>query len=146
MRGRRRLAAIVAALLVLAAPALAATFTPGKYGGKTKQGKKISFKANAETNEITSLKFKERGKCNNGDRSRGAQGPLSTDIADSGKFHITGTSTSGATKLTFNGKISGSKAHGSFTVKSRFNSAGNPDPNGSVKCTTGKVKWSAKKR
>ncbi|HEX8074523.1 MAG TPA: hypothetical protein VF545_06035 [Thermoleophilaceae bacterium] len=146
MRGRRRLAALIAGLLVFAAPALAATFNGGKYGGKTKQGKKISFKADAQTSEIRSLRFSERGKCNNGDQSRGSQGPLSADVSDTGKFHITGTSTSGATKLTFNGTITGNKAHGSFTVKSRFNSAGKADPNGSVKCSTGKVKWSAKKR
>ena len=144
MRGRRRFAAVTAVLLAIAAPALAANFTSGGYGGKTKQGKRISFKASLDNGELTKMKFSERGTCNNGDKSKGTQGPLSAAVNDSGKFHISGTSSSGGTKLTLNGKISGSKAHGSFTIRSRFNSAGKADPNGSVKCTTGKVKWNAK--
>jgi hypothetical protein len=145
MRGRRRFAAVTAALLALAAPALAANFKSGSYGGKTKQGKRISFKASLDNAEITKMKFSERGTCNNGDKSKGTQGPLTATVNDNGKFHIKGTSTSGATKLSLNGTISGGKAHGSFTIKSTFNSAGKADPNGSVKCTTGKVKWHAKK-
>ena len=43
-----------------------------------------------------------------------------------------------------NGTIAGSKAHGSFKVTSRFTKNGAPSKDGSVHCTTGKVKWSAK--
>lgn len=132
------------AVLALAAPAVAADFQTGGYKGKTKQKKTIRFKADMAAGEIKGLKFGERGKCNNGDKSKGTQGPLSTDVDDSGKFHIDATSPSGSTRLVLNGTISGSKAHGKFTVKSRFDSSGAPNPNGSVKCSTGKVKWSAK--
>ena len=145
MRGRCRLAAVVAALLAFAAPALASSFTSGGYGGKTKQGKRITFKADSSTLEVSNIKFSETGTCKNGDKSKGKQGPLSSTVSStSGKFHISGTSTSGATKLTLNGTISGTKAHGSFTIRSRFNKSGKADPKGSVKCTTGKVKWNAK--
>src|SRR5207249_464802 len=52
-------------------------------------------------------------------------------------------------KITFHadsvaGEISGNKAHGQFVLKSRFNSHTNKaDKNGSIKCSTGKVTWSA---
>ncbi|MEA2397914.1 MAG: hypothetical protein QOK25_1470 [Thermoleophilaceae bacterium] len=144
MRGRRRLAAVVAAMLVLAAPAAAATFSSGSYGGKTAQGKRISFKANFANTDVTKLKFSETGKCNNGDKSKGNQGPLNATVSSKGKFHITGKSPSGATKLSLNGVISGTKAHGSFTLVTRFTKAGKASASGSVKCATGKVKWSAK--
>jgi hypothetical protein len=145
MRGRRRLAAVVAAMLVLAAPAAAATtFTSGTYGGNTAQGKRISFKANFANTDITKLKFSESGKCDNGDKSKGNQGPLTATVGSKGKFHISGKSPSGATKLSLNGVISGNKAHGSFTLVTRFTKSGKASAKGTIKCATGKVKWSAK--
>jgi hypothetical protein len=149
MKKTSRLALLLALVLALAAPALAATFTTGKYQGNTSQKKKngkhrkISFHADNAAQQITNLKFTETGTCNDGGSSTGDQKGLHADVDAAGNFVIKGSSPSGATKLTLNGSIAGTKASGTFTVKSRFNKAGNPDKNGKIKCTTGTVKWKA---
>ncbi|MEA2389084.1 MAG: hypothetical protein QOG41_1857 [Thermoleophilaceae bacterium] len=152
MKKISRLALVVAIVLALAAPAIAASFATGKYSGTTAQvnkrtGKhrKISFHADSTAAQITNLKFVETGKCSDGGRSSGTQKGLHADVDANGDFQISAKSTSGATKLKLSGHIGGSKAKGTFSVKSRFNKdTNNPDPDGSIKCSTGTVKWSAK--
>lgn len=152
MKTTSRLALVIAIVLALAAPAIAASFTTGKYSGKTEQvnkstGKhrKISFHADSTAAQITNLKFVETGKCNDGGRSSGTQKGLHADVDDNGDFRIDAKSTSGATTLKLRGHIAGSKATGTFSVKSRFNKDTNePDPDGGIKCSTGTVDWSAK--
>ena len=69
---------------------------------------------------------------------------LHTTVDSNGKFVVDAVSKSGATRLHLTGTIAGHKAHGQFVLKSRFNSHTNrPDKNGSIKCSTGKVTWSA---
>jgi hypothetical protein len=156
MKIAARLALIACLALAVAAPALASTFTTGKYEGKTSQknkntGKfrKISFHADSTAGQISNIKFVSTGTCNDGSRSQGSQGKngntLFADVDGNGHFSLTAPSKSGATKLKMSGTISGNQASGTFTVKSRFNkNTGNADPDGSIKCTTGTVHWSAK--
>ena len=152
MKTTSRLALVVVICLALAAPAIAASFQTGKYVGKTEQvnkrtGKhrKISFHADSTAAQITNLKFVETGKCSDGGRSSGTQKGLHADVDDAGDFRIDAKSTSGATKLKLRGHIAGSKASGTFSVKSRFNANTNePDPDGSIRCSTGTVEWTAK--
>ena len=140
MKTTSRLALVVAIVLALAAPAIAASFSTGKYRGTTSQinkgtGKhrKISFHADSTAAQITNLKFVETGKCNDGGRSSGTQKGLHADVDADGDFAIDAKSTSGATKLKLRGHISGHKASGTFSVKSRCNKDSNqPDPDGSI--------------
>lgn len=155
MRNAARIATLALAGLALAAPAVAATFTTGDYKGKTsqvnrntKKHRKISLHADATTNQVTDIKFVETGTCNDGSRTEGSQGTggnnLYADVDSNGHFSLVAKSTTGATKLTMSGDLSGDQASGTFTVKSRFNGSGNPDPHGGVRCTSGTVTWSAK--
>jgi hypothetical protein len=156
MKIAARIALIAVLALAVAAPALASTFTTGRYEGKTSQknkntGKfrKISFHADSTAGQISNIKFVSTGKCNDGSRSQGSQGKngnkLFADVDGNGHFSLTAPSKSGATKLKMSGTISGNQASGTFSVKSRFDeNTGNPDPDGSIKCTTGTVHWSAK--
>jgi hypothetical protein len=155
MRTSSRLALLVVLALALAAPALASTFTTGDYVGKTSQkngeGKfrKIKLHADSTAGQLSRITFFSTGKCNDGSHSHGWQGKgenkLFADVDGNGRFSLFAPSKSGATKLTLSGTIVGNKASGIFTVKSRFNKNTNKaDPNGSVKCSSGKVSWSAK--
>jgi hypothetical protein len=155
MRIRSPLALLTVLALVLAAPALASTFTTGDYVGTTGQkngeGKhrKITLHADSTAGQLSRIKFFSTGKCNDGSHSHGWQGKgenkLFADVDQNGHFSLFAPSKSGATKLTMSGTIVGNKASGTFTVKSRFNKDTNkPDPDGSVKCSSGTVKWSAK--
>ena len=161
MKTARRIALLLTLALVVAvaAPAIAATFSSGLYKGKTSQtnkntGKKrkIQFRVDAANGEVRNLKFVETGKCNDGGSSIGSQ-QLDLYIDENGNFvdqddetPVRATSKSGATKLRLVGKVTGTTAKGNFTIKSRFTNGnpGKPDPDGPVKCTTGKVTWSAK--
>ena len=143
----------------MAAPAIAATFSSGKYVGKTSQknkntGKKrkIQFRVDAANGEVRNLKFVETGKCSDGGSSLGTQ-KLDLYIDENGNFvdqadktPVKATSKSGATKLRLTGKVTGTEAKGTFKITSRFTNGnpGEPDPDGSVKCSTGTVNWSAK--
>lgn len=144
MRAARIAAALVACLL-LAAPALGASFSTGNYAGKTKQKRKISFHADFSTGELTAIKFVETGRCRDGTTTKGKQRDLVASVDANGNFKIAAKSDSGGTRLTLKGKIAGQKAKGYFVVKSRYRKNDTkPSPNGKIKCSTGKVKWSAK--
>jgi len=151
MRRIARAAALPVLVLALAAPALAAvTYSTGDYKGATSQRnghhkfRKITFHADSVAGEITKMKFVESGTCSDGGTSSGSQKNLHTTVDSNGKFVVDAVSKSGATKLHLTGTIAGHKAHGQFVLKSRFNSHTNrPDKNGSIKCSTGKVTWSA---
>jgi hypothetical protein len=148
--------ALVSALvLAVAAPAVASTFQTGKYTGTTGQKnkrthkfRKISLHADSTAGQLSNIKFVSTGECDDGSHSEGSQGTggnkLFADVDGNGDFSLTAKSPSGGTKLTMSGNIAGDKASGTFTVKSRFNKAGKSDPHGSIKCTSGLVKWSAK--
>jgi hypothetical protein len=148
---RLALALALVVLLAVAATAIAATtFTSGKYVGTTEQknseGKhrKIKFKVNASTGMMHSMRFVETGKCNDDGTSIGTQKRLHAEIDANGDFRIDAPSNSGASHIKVRGHVEGSKATGTFSLKSRFNKKSNkPDPDGSIKCSTGTVEWSA---
>jgi hypothetical protein len=152
----RRLALAAVLALVLAVPAYAAvTYQSGKYVGKTAQRnsdgerRKISFRADHDAGELKNIKFVSTGKCTDGGVSHGTQGSKGSSLfanpnAD-GDFKFTVFSKNKATKLTFKGHIQGTKANGEFKVTSHYDAQGNSDPDGSVKCTSGWVKWNAHK-
>jgi hypothetical protein len=158
MRTTARLAALVIAALTVAAPAVAATtYESGKYEGHTAQINKRTGKhrrfvlhADAVNSEVSGIKFYATGKCSDGGTSYGLQGKkpnrLFGDVDENGHFDITAHSSSGGTKVRVVGDLAGNKADGWLRVTSRFNSKTNEsDPNGSIRCTTGKVHWSATK-
>jgi hypothetical protein len=143
---------VLAAGLALAAPAIAATFSTGNWKGTTAQVKgpkghrthrKISFKADSAAQEITKLNVDAQGKCSDKGVSIDKQSGLFADVNADGTFKIEGSGPKGGTKFKLTGKISGKKASGTFVIKSRYNSKNQPDKNGSIKCSTGTVNWSA---
>jgi hypothetical protein len=157
MKTTARVAAIGIAALAAAAPAIAATYESGKYEGHTAQvnkrtgeHRKFVLHADAVNSEVTGIKFYATGTCSDGGKSYGQQGTkpnrLFGDVDDTGHFDFTAHSTSGGTTVRVVGDLAGNKADGWCRVKSRFNSKTNEsDPNGSIRCTTGKVHWSAKR-
>jgi hypothetical protein len=153
----RRLALVAVLVLALAVPAYAAvTYQSGKYVGKTAQRnsdgdrRKISFHANYDAGELTNIKFVSTGTCTDGGDSHGTQGGKGSNLFahpnGDGDFKFTVKSKNKATTLKMRGHIEGKKANGEFKVTSFYDSQGNSDPDGSVKCTSGWVKWNARKQ
>ena len=152
MRKTLRILIVPALVLALAVPALAVTtYSTGDWKGTTaqKNGKgkhrKLTFYADSTTGEVTKLAFMEASKCSDGQTNQPRQQhDLHTTVDLNGNFVIKAKSKSGATALTLKGTISGNAASGTFVLKGRYNSHTNrPDKNGSIKCSTGTVKWSA---
>jgi hypothetical protein len=153
----RRLALVAVLVLALTVPALAATTTyqSGQYAGKTAQKnsdgnhRKISFRADFDAGELRNIKFVSTGTCTDGGDSHGTQGGkgsrLFANPNSHGDWKFTTYSKDKSTKLTMTGHIAGTKANGTFKVTSHYDKQGNSDPNGSVKCTSGEVKWNAHK-
>ena len=157
MRRISRLAVPALVALAAAAPAVAATFASGRYEGTTAQinkqtGKhrKFTFNADAVNSEVTGIRFYATGKCSDGGKSYGLQGKapnrLFGDVDDTGHFDVKAKSSSGGTTVRVVGDLAGTRGEGFLRVRSRFNSKTNEsDPNGSIRCDTGKVHWSAKR-
>ena len=152
----RRLVLVAVIVLALAVPAYAAvTYQSGRYEGHTSQknseGKKrkISFHADFDAGQLSNIKFVSTGTCTDGGDSHGTQGGKGSRLFahpdGNGDFKFTAFSKNKATKLTMRGHIEGTKASGTFKVTSRYDKQGNSDPDGSVTCTSHRVKWSAKK-
>ncbi|HKP92095.1 MAG TPA: hypothetical protein VJT75_19150 [Thermoleophilaceae bacterium] len=156
MTTTRRLVLAAVLVLALAVPAYAAvTYQSGKYVGKTAQRnsegdkRKISFHADYDAGELSNIKFVSTGKCTDGGVSHGTQGGKGSNLYalpnKDGDFKFTVQSKNKATTLKMRGHIGGTKANGEFKVTSFYDSQGNSDPDGSVKCTSGWVKWNAHK-
>lgn len=152
----RRLVLVAVLVLALAVPAYAAvTWQSGKYVGHTSQRnsegqkRKITFHADYDAGELNNIKFVSTGSCTDGGDSHGTQGGKGSHLyaypGAKGNFGFTSYSADKSTKLTMKGHIEGSKASGWFNVTSHYDKQGNSDPDGSVKCTTGRVNWNAKK-
>lgn len=140
------LISVAAILLVAAATAWGAAtgFATGKYRGKTDQGLNVSFRATKQ--QVKGFSFKETGTCSDGRKSNGRQGPFTMTIDASGRFSESGASPSGATHSRITGKLSGKQASGTVRISSRFDTSGNADPKGTVKCTSGTVHWTATRK
>jgi hypothetical protein len=156
MKTIRRLVLVAVLVLAIAVPAYAAvTYQSGHYEGRTAQRnsegekRKISFNANYDEGVLRRIKFVSTGKCTDGGRSSGTQGGKGSNLYaepdNNGDFKFTVQSKNKATTLKMRGHIQGRKANGEFKVTSRYDSQGNSDPAGSVKCTSGWVKWNAHK-
>jgi hypothetical protein len=135
------------AVLCACAPALgAAAIDSGTYKGTTDKGVAVKFKVTS-SKQLVHFGFGEfKLKCSDGDTASGAaleSGPKKLTITDSGQFVFTVKYKSGLNWLA-RGTVKGNKASGSIRVKVRFNKTTNKvDPKGSIKCDSGKRKFTA---
>jgi hypothetical protein len=121
----------------LAMPAVAATPNGGSWSGSTGQGKSISFKVTPGGGKVKKLKFGFRGRCENGATTTGTvsmPGPFNVNdgkfLAKSGDTFVRGTFGSGT-------KASGRLRQSSTSF--------DPVSLRQVTCSSGKVRWSAKR-
>lgn len=132
-----------AAGLVLAAalafPATAATPQSGSWSGSTKQGKSISFKVTPGGGKVKRIKFGFRGRCENGATLNGTATMPGPFQVSAGKFTARGGGGNLLVKGTF---TSATKARG--IARSRSSSF-DPISLRTVQCSSGKVRWTAKR-
>ena len=134
--------AVVVALLVFPSTGLAAS-----YGGKTSQrGGKVAFKT--ARGEVSSFRVTASWRCSDGERFKNtATIRPSMRISRRGTFggRHKNRRYPGAGAARVRGRVAGRRARGTFTASLRF-TGDTPDPKGTALCTTGRIRWSARRR
>ena len=134
--------AVAVALLLLPGSALAES-----YSGKTSQrGGKVAFKTSR--GKVSSFRATVSWRCREGERfTNTATIRPSMRVSRRGRFGGRHKNRrhpdAGAARV--RGRLSGRRARGSFTATLRF-TGDNPDPKGTALCSTGRVRWSARRR
>jgi hypothetical protein len=121
----------------LAFPATAATPKAGSFSGSTKQGKSITFKVTPGGGKVKKIKFGFRGRCENGATTTGTVSMPGPFTINDGKFHAKSGDT--FVRGTFG---SSTKASGRLRQSS---TSFDPVSLRQVTCTSGKVRWTAKR-
>jgi opacity protein-like surface antigen len=153
----KRSLATATGVVVLLASAVGAQATAnvdsGKYKGKTGTGNKITFRVTASKRLVHFRHTHLKLNCSD-NTSFHIENPDTLDsgkkklhILDNGRFAFTVRYDNGG-KWKATGRIKGRKAKGTLkmTVRFRQNADGSfdADPNGKIRCSSGKLHWKAK--
>ncbi len=148
----KRLFVVTIAVLALAGTGVAmAAFKTGKYSGKTNYKGAVSFKVTST--KLSKLSIQVVFLCTDNDKFQTTLGGFQAQSIVNGNYNATYTGSSGASTYVSKGKITRKKvgkkfvstARGTFTGVRRYNTDDKLDPNGTVKCDTGTVRYSLKK-
>jgi hypothetical protein len=142
------LAAACAAGALAFAPAAEAAVGSGTYKGKDDRKQAVQFKVTKDKRLVHFSYSRFKLSCSDGDRlpvKRAESGGSRLTITPGGKFSFT-VSYDDGDEWTASGTIKGRRARGKIRFKVRFDAEGQPDPNGSVVCDSGKRRFTAKLR
>jgi hypothetical protein len=148
----RRMAAAATAMLVLAAATVAeAAVKSGTYKGPIKGAGNIALTVDKQKRLVKFVRTKIKVKCDDGTSASNAKltttgtAPIKSDGTFVWKADPEDVAETGH-NWRLAGRIDSPNASGTLKETVRFNAAGQPDANGSVRCSTGKLKWTAKRR
>jgi hypothetical protein len=148
MRSKLVAVAGIAGMLAVVPAAGAAAVKAGDFAGKTDNGKPVAFKV-TRGKKLTEFSFRRlKLSCTDGDvvpLGRVASGPDKFVITKAGKFSFTVGYDDGD-KWDASGTIIGDRAKGKVRFTVRFDSDGNPTPDGDVVCDSGTRRFTAKLR
>jgi hypothetical protein len=148
MKSKLVAAAALAGLLVAAPAATGAAVKHGTFAGKTDAGQPVKFTV-TRGKKLTDFSFKRFNlKCSDGDTvplGQVASGPDKMTITSAGKFSFSVDYDDGD-KWKASGTIIGKRAKGKLRFQVRFDSEGNPTPDGEVLCDSGTRRFTAKLR
>jgi hypothetical protein len=136
-----------------AASAAEAAVSGGTFTGKTAAKDPIGLTVGAGS-RITNLYFEGvHLKCTDEDEYDTLKGQYRMQanskarIAGSGRWTVKKTTHDGASTWTASGKFSkGRRSTGTLTIKQRFNIENKLDPKGTIRCDSGKVKFTVTRR
>src|SRR3954470_2733731 len=147
MNARRHTIPIAFAVAALAAPvALAALPGKAKYVGTTSDGSAVTVRLSGDAKTVKRMRIHYGLKCSGGRTGQSYTDVLGAHVHKDRSFSVSATYTGSkdGSKNTFHvsGKLSASKAHGKFSLKS----SGRASDGSKVSCKTGKLTWSAKRQ
>jgi hypothetical protein len=147
MRPKLLCAAAVAALLACV-PAAGAAVKAGTFKGRTDRDQPVQFTV-TKAGTLKSFAFRRVVlRCSDGERiqlGRVGSGRTPVTITPGGKFGFTVDYESGDT-WSASGTIKGSRATGKLRFRVRFDSEGEPHPQGETICDSGKRRFAAELR
>jgi hypothetical protein len=144
--------ALVTATAVVGATVAEAAIRSGTFTGKTTAGDPLGFKVNSSGRARAFFFSGVTLTCSDGEKfdSSTNRSPSKSTyrIDSSNRFTISITSTKTGFGWTVHGRFtsSGGSASGTLRALARFDIENNLNPKGSVKCDSGKLNWTAKRR
>lgn len=148
----RRTGTIVVAMLVAGGATVAeAAVKSGTYKGSIKGAGTIVLKVDSEKRLVKFVRTNITAKCSDGTKATNKKltttgfAPIAANGTFVWKADPEDVEASGHS-WRLAGTINSPKASGTLKETVRFDAAGEPDPNGSVRCTTGKLKWAARRQ
>jgi hypothetical protein len=139
---------ILGLLLALAATSVAVA-APGRFKGKSKQGLAISL-GPLHRDGTRIVRYQAKMSCSDGTTFTDGVISDQVTISRTGRFSDSWSDSRGAFSTSISGRIVGNKVSGRLRVQERFSDTPDAsgftptDPKGSVRCDSGRVKWSAK--
>ena len=122
-----------------------AAYESGTYSGKTKvQRLAISFKATQS--RLSKLKVRVKFSCTDGEVFETPLTDFQFQRIVSGRYDATYRGSSKASTYRHRGRILTRTATGTFTGTRRYNENDELDPNGTIVCRTGTIRYSIKKK
>ena len=145
-RRRHLIPAAIAAVAVAAPAALAALPGNARYVGKTSDGSAVTLRLSGDGKNVKRMRIAYGLSCSKGRTAHSYTvilGPrVHKDRTFSSSGSYTGTQDGSKNSFHVSGKISASKAHGKFSLKSN----GRASDGSKVSCRTGNLTWSAKRK
>ena len=149
---RRAATAALVACLACGATIAEAAVKSGTYRGSIKGAGTITIKVDSQKRIVKFVRTKITAKCDDGSEATNPKitttgtAPIKSDGTFVWKADPEDVAASGYS-WRLAGTINSPKASGTLKETVRFAPGGEePDPNGSVRCSTGKLKWSAKRQ
>jgi hypothetical protein len=147
----RQFTAIFLAVGLVGAAGAEAAIKAGVYKGKTRQDAKVSLRVLANKKSVVKYSLEGAVLACSDNENRQLQGftTASSDripLSSTGKFGFTIANDDESVAAQVKGTIKAPRATGTVRFVASFNDQNQLDPNGSVRCDSGSVPWSAKKR
>jgi hypothetical protein len=142
---KSRIAIVALVLVVFAAGTAWAKYESGTYAGKTR-GQRLAVSFKATQSKLSRLSIKVKFTCDDGDTFETVLNDFPAQKISKGGYDESYQGSSKASKYRHRGTIVTRTATGSLTGTRRYNESDELDPNGTVVCRTGTVRYSIKKK
>ena len=142
---KSRIAIVALVLVAVSAGTAWAKYESGTYAGKTK-GQRLAISFRATQSRLSRLSIKVKFTCSDGDRFTTVLKDFAAQNIVSGRYDATYQGSTKASTYRHRGTIVTRTATGSFRGTRRYNENDELDPNGTIVCRTGTVRYSIKKK
>jgi hypothetical protein len=142
---KSRIAIVALVLVAVSAGTALAKYESGTYAGKTR-GQRLAISFKATQSRLSRLSIKVKFTCSDGDRFTTVLKDFGAQNIVSGRYDATYQGSTKASTYRHRGTIVTRTATGSLRGTRRYNENDELDPNGTIVCRTGTVRYSIKKK